>query len=267
MNMDTKISCRFAHRVHGKIPAFLTETRNSTCNFDCGSPDDQSSHLMEVDTNIQKVDDLKFDPNTRIYHSAAIMPVFKPLELCEVDIITTDCAPPIPSIRQFHAHTSTSEYVSLLEIQNCSLFDRMETFVTIEDLHGHSSQFRQELEQSSPTKLTKRHKTVISNNEQQEYASDFNTTELGYCYLDNGTTTAMYACLSSTVQAGGLFKLSGLDTTMCDSMTVYANVKNSYYLQHLPPIFRQTSYSHQNSDNYSTAQSKTFDPGIGVVVP
>ena len=161
--MDTKISCRFAHRVHGKIPAFLTETRNSTCNFDCGSPDDQSSHLMEVNTNIQKVDDLKFDPNTRIYHSAAIMPVFKPLELCEVDIITTDCAPPILSIRQFHAHTSTSEYVSLLEIQNCSLFDCMETFVTIEDIHGHSSQFRQELEQSSPTKQTKGHKTAISN--------------------------------------------------------------------------------------------------------
>ena len=66
-------------------------------------------HLMGVNTIKNKiVDDLKFDPYTRFYSSATIMPVFKPLELCQVNIhvITTDCAPPILSIRQIHASTT-----------------------------------------------------------------------------------------------------------------------------------------------------------------
>ena len=70
---------------------------------DCGSSDDKLSQPIGVKLdNHQKCENPKFDLNARLHNFAVMMPVFKPLELCETDSIEQWCCKEI-----FHTPTLT----------------------------------------------------------------------------------------------------------------------------------------------------------------
>ena len=82
LQMDLKISCRFARQFNCGIPSFSTDTRYSTCNNDCDSPADElSAYLVGVSAaktrNMEAMESLQFDPTTRSQCQSSMNPLFE----------------------------------------------------------------------------------------------------------------------------------------------------------------------------------------------
>ena len=268
--MDTTISCRFSRRVNCGVPTFSNDTRYRTCNYDCGSSDDKLSQPIGVNFgHHQKSENAKFDPNARFYNFTVMMPVFQPLELCEADIIETHHVRPIPSQRQFHAVTST--HILESESQQCLLSDRIESILTIQ-----SSQCPQLMQQSSPTNLVQLHKATMSDHEQTQCVADLNTVMLRHGYFNMRTTSTIHACAFHNIKSlvsESLHSYSSDNTgPALATTTIYArqtdsdSTTHSFSQQHSSLTAIPTSPNYIDSDNYSTTESKQFDPGIGVVL-
>ena len=166
-------------------------------------------------------------------------------------------------------HAVTSTHILESESQQCLLSDRIESILTIQ-----SSQCHHLKQQSSPTNLVQVHKAAMSDHEQTQCVADFNTVMQRHGYFNMRTTSYIHACAFHNIKSLVSENLNSYssDNTGPATTTIYARKTDSdstmhdYSKQHTLRTAIPTSLNYIDSDDYSTTESKQFDPGIGVVL-